>query len=578
MNHDRLSAMLRLPCFGLFLSLTVISHAAPDLILHHGRVLTVDEKFSIREAVAVEAGRITAVGTNGEVLALKGDATQVVNLGGKTLLPGLMDSHVHPGAAMTEFDHEIPTMETIADVLAYIASRVKASKPGDLIGTRQIFITRLEEKRYPTRAELDRVAPENPVVFSTGPDSMLNSLALKLGGIDRNYEPPKDRAGKVEKDAQGEPTGLLRSLSANIKAKAAVKSPTADDTYRRTVQLFRDYNSVGLTTLADRDSSLKQVEFYQTMREKGDLTVRMRVSPGIPSMGLWPATEKAIEEVIQHPLTKSDATLQIIGTKVYLDGGMLTGSAFMQEPWGVSEAYGISDPQYRGVQKIPADRLKQLVEKVTAAGLQFTAHSVGDGAVKLLMDTFEDVNQRHSVRAARCSVTHCNFMLPESIAKAAKLGVCIDLQPIWLHMDGRTLTGHFGEERMARFQPLRACFDQKVIVGGGSDHMQKIGSFRSVNPYNPWLGMWTAITRKARKLDKPVHIENALTREEALRLYTTNNAWLLKVEHDTGSIENGKLADMILVDRDPLECPVDDLPQTKVLKTWLSGKVVHEAR
>lgn len=565
------ACLASLPALGL--------QAAPDLILHHGRVITLDPASSLASAVAVEGGRITAVGGDEEVLKLKGPQTQVLDLGGRALLPGLMDSHVHPGAAMTEFDHEIPTMESIAEVLAYIATRVKASKPGDLIGIRQVFITRLEEKRYPTRAELDRVAPENPVVFSTGPDSMLNTLALKQAGIDRHYQVPAGSASKVELDpATGEPTGLLRSLSPKLTAKASVKSPKPADTYRRTVELFQDYNRVGLTTVADRDSSLERAEAYQEMMEKGELTVRMRVSPGLPAMGLWPATVKAIEEVVQHPLTKPDPRLQIIGTKVYLDGGMLTGSALMAEPWGVSEAYGISDPQYKGVQKITAERLKQLVEKVTAAGLQFTAHSVGDGAVKLLVDTYEEVDKTHSVRAARASITHCNFMLPESIAKAARLGVCIDLQPIWLHMDGRTLTGHFGEERMARFQPLRSCFDQKVIVGGGSDHMQKIGSFRSVNPYNPWLGMWTAITRKARKLDKPVHIEHALTREEALRLYTVNNAWLLKLEKDTGSIEKGKLADLILVDRDPLTCPIDDLPQTQVLKTWLGGKVVHEAK
>ena len=552
--------------------------AAPALILHHAKVITVDSKFHIAEAVAVNAdGTIAAVGGNDEVLALKAGDTQMIDLAGRTLMPGLMDSHVHPGAAMTEFDHEIPTMETIADVLAYISSRVKASKPGDLILVRQVFITRLEEKRYPTRAELDRVAPENPVVFSTGPDSMLNSLALKLSGYDRNFKVPEGGASRMEIDpASGEPTGLLRSLSHKVKAATTAKSPTAEDTYRRTVALFRDYNSVGLTTIADRDSSLRQAELYQKMLAKGDLSVRMRVSPGIPSMSLWPACEKAIDEVINHPLTKADASLQIIGTKVYLDGGMLTGSALMIDPWGVSEAYGISDPQYRGVQKIAADRLKQLVEKVTAAGLQFTAHSVGDAAVKMLIDTYEDVNLRHNVRAARSSVTHCNFMAPESITKAARLGVCIDLQPIWLHMDGRTLTQHFGHERMTRFQPLRACFDQGVIVGGGSDHMQKIGSFRSINPYNPWLGMWTAITRKARKLDQPVHPENALTREEALRLYTMNNAFLLKNEQHTGSIEPGKLADLILLDRDPLTCPMDDLQKTQVLKTWLGGKIVFE--
>ena len=569
----------------LALLLTVLAsatvHAAPALILHHGKVLTVDKDFSIAEAVAINAdGRIEAVGSNDEILKLKGQGSQLLDLGGKTVLPGLMDSHVHPGAAMIEFDHEIPTMETIADVLAYVSERVKVSKPGDLISVRQIFITRLEEKRYPTRAELDRIAPDNPVVFSTGPDAMLNSLALKLGGYSRSYKVPAGSAGKMEVDAAGEPTGLLRSLSHNVKAPTSVKSPTAEDTYRRTLELFHDYNSVGLTTVADRDSSLSQCELYQKMLVKGELTVRMRPSPGIPSMSLWPACEKAIDEVIQHPLTKEDPMLQIIGTKVYLDGGMLTGSSWMIDPWGISEAYGITDPQYRGVQKIPADRLKQLVEKVTAAGLQFTAHSVGDAAVQLLIDTYEAVDAQHpgSVHSARSSVTHCNFMHPESIAKAAKLGVCIDLQPIWLHMDGRTLTGHFGAERMSRFQPLRACFDQKVIVGGGSDHMQKIGSFRSINPYNPWLGMWTSITRKARKFDQPVHIENALTREEAVRLYTSNNAFLLKSEKNTGSLEAGKLADIILVDRDPLTCPIDDLVQTQVLKTWLGGKIVFEKK
>ena len=571
---------MRISIFAL-LAFSCALHAAPALILHHGKVITVDKESRIAEAIAIDGeGRITAVGSNDEILALKSATSELVDLNGKTLLPGLMDSHVHPGAAMIEFDHEIPTMETIADVLAYLSSRVKVSQPGELISVRQIFITRLEEKRYPTRAELDRIAPNNPVVFSTGPDSMLNSLALKLGGYSRNYKVPKGSAGVMEIDANGEPTGLLRSLSHNVKASTAVKSPTAEDTYRRTVELFHDYNSVGLTTVADRDSSFKQIELYQKMLTKNELTVRMRPSPGIPSMSLWPACEKAIDEVIQHPLTKEDPMLQIIGTKVYLDGGMLTGSAWMLEPWGISEAYGISDPQYRGVQKITAERLKQLVEKVTAAGLQFTAHSVGDAAVQLLIDTYEAVDGQNagSVRAARSSVTHCNFMHPDSIAKAAKLGVCIDLQPIWLHMDGRTLMGHFGEKRMERFQPLRACFDQKVVVGGGSDHMQKIGSFRSINPYNPWLGMWTAITRKARKLDQPVHIENALTREEALRLYTINNAFLLKTEHNTGSLESGKLADMILLDRDPLTCPIDDLVQTQVLKTWLGGKAVFEKK
>jgi predicted amidohydrolase YtcJ len=565
---------MRLP--ALFFALTLPLAAAPDFILHHGRVITVDEEFSLAEAVAVEAGRIVAVGSNDEVLALKDGGTELLDMQGKTLLPGLMDSHVHPSAAMTEFDHEIPTMENIADVLAYIRTRVAASQPGDLISLRQIFITRLEEGRYPTRAELDEVAPENPVVFSTGPDSMCNSLALQQGKIDRDFKLPDGHPGKVEKDANGEPTGLLRGFGPGLKSVKKEKSATAEDTYNRTLELFRDYASVGLTTVADRNSSSSLLSLYEKMRDQKELPIRVRVSMGVNAMSLWPAMEKSMEDIIKHPLTKPDPMLQIIGTKVFLDGGMLTGSSLMSKPWGVSEAYGISDPTYRGEQKIPVDRLRQMVSKITAAGLQFTAHSVGDAAVATLLGVYEEVNRETSIRDSRSSVTHCNFMQPESIAKAAELGVCVDLQPIWLHMDGRTLTRHFGEERMALFQPLRACFDQKLIVGGGSDHMQKIGSFRSVNPYNPWLGMWTAITRQARKLEKPVHMENAITREEALRLYTTNNAYLLKQEKDTGSIKKGRLADLILVDRDPLTCPIDDLPQTVVLKTWLGGRVVFE--
>jgi predicted amidohydrolase YtcJ len=553
--------------------------AAPSLIVHGGKIVTVDKDFRIVTAMAVDGERIVATGGDAEVLQLKDGNTKVIDLKGRMVLPGLMDSHAHPvGAATHEFDHEVPDIADIPQLLDYIATRVKTLPEGSLIYVRQIFITRLKEQRYPTREELDRVAPKHPVHFSTGPDSMLNTLAMKLAGIDKNYAVPAGQAGKVEFDANGEPTGLLRSISPKIVAKSSSKSPSADQTRDLVKKLFADYNSVGFTVIADRGASSGNLAVYQKLRDAGELTVRLRCSHTFPTGNLWPAIEKAIDEIITHPLRKPDPYLQIVGTKVWLDGGMLTGSALMQEPWGVSKIYGITEPDYKGVQIIPRDSLKRMVQKVSESGMQFTAHSVGDGAVQTLLDVYEEVGKEvPEMRATRPCITHCNFMTPASIAQAAKLGAVIDLQPIWFHLDGRTLLKQFGHERMSRFQPLRALFDAKVPVGGGSDHMQKIGSRRSINPYNPWLAMWIAVSRQCRFMDEPLHLEGGLTREEAIRLYTLNNAQVLFLEKECGSLEPGKRADFILTDRDVLQCPLADLKDTQVLETWLDGKPVWQA-
>ena len=411
-----------------------------DLILHHGKIVTADRDFSVGQALAVTGDRVIVVGTNEEVLKTRGPRTAVVDLGGKMVLPGLIDSHTHPtGASLIEFDHPIPEMETIQDVLDYIRSRADALGTGRWIVVRQVFITRLKERRYPTRAELDRVAPENPVLFSTGPDASLNSLALKLSGIDRDFRP--EGPGKVEKDPRtGEPTGILRNLTRYVKVSSTGRKATEQDQDRRLIELFKDYNSVGITAVIDRDArAIRPSDRYERLRGAGALTVRLGISRHVETLGPLDNVLAEVRRTADHPLRKGGPRLRIVGIKTFLDGGMLTGSAYMREPWGVSRIYAIDDPTYRGVLFIPPERLLPIVRATVESGLQFTAHSVGDGAVHALLDAYEEVNKEKPVAPTRPCITHSNFMSREAIEKAARLGVLVDIQPVWLYLDTRTL-------------------------------------------------------------------------------------------------------------------------------------------
>jgi predicted amidohydrolase YtcJ len=341
-------------------------------------------------------------------------------------------------------------------------------------------------------------------------------------------------------------------------------------------ELFADYNSVGITGVGDRDAGLDEIQTYQELRRGGGLTVRVSVSRHIESIGALADIQESIRQVSRDPLfLDRDDWLRIIGIKTYLDGGMLTGSAYLREPWGVSAIYSISDPNYRGVRFIPQERLVPMVRTAVECGLQFTAHSVGDGAVHALLDAYAEVDRQLPVRDTRPCISHSNFMSREAVDQAARLGVMVDIQPAWLYHDAHTLLRQFGYERLRYFQPLRSLFEAGAIAGGGSDHMQKIGSWRSVNVYNPFLGMATAITRRAKFLEQPLHPEEALTREQAIRFYTIQSARVLGRDDDLGSLEAGKLADLIVLDTDLMTCPEEQIAATQVLQTYVNGTLVY---
>ncbi len=562
----------------LLLALTGCSSSPrADLILHGGKVVTVDPEFRIAEAVAVQGGRIAAVGSNAEVMRLVGPATEQIDLGGKTVLPGLIDTHVHStGAAVYEFDHPIGDLETIEDVLTYIAGRAKAVPEGEWIAVRQVFITRLKEQRYPTRQELDRAAPGHPVVFATGPDASLNSLALKLSGIDRNFEITDGKPGRIEKDPRtGEPTGILRNCARFIKDRPSTRTPAREDRVAKLRELMADYNKVGLTSVADKNASDQAVELYRELRDRGEATCRVFLSYAVNAQEPVEEAEARIREAAKHPLHRYDNMVWLRGIKVFLDGGMLTGSAYMREPWGVSKVYSIDDPNYQGMRYIEHDKLVRLARVALENELQFTAHSVGDGAVHGLIDAYAEINRTTPVRDMRPSISHCNFMSRAAVERMKEIGIVADLQPAWLWLDGVTLTKQFGTERLAYFQPYKSLFEEGVMVGGGSDHMQKIGGKRSINPYNPFLGMWIALSRVPKGGTEPLREEQRISREEAIRLYTINNAWLTYEEKEKGSIETGKLADLVVLKQDILTCPLDEVQNIEVERTYLGGKLVY---
>jgi len=229
------------------------------------------------------------------------------------------------------------------------------------------------------------------------------------------------------------------------------------------------------------------------------------------------------------------------------------------------------------VLSVPRENLIEMARVANRLGWQMTAHTTGGGATDALLDAYEAADRDHSIADRRFTVTHGNFPNPQAIERARRLGVAFDSQPAWLHFDGAAIKDVFGPERMRDFVPLKSMFDAGVVVAGGSDHMIRFDSRTAINPYNPFFGMWMAITRKT--VDGAVlGPEQAVTREQALRMWTLNGAWMTFDEKIKGSIEPGKLADMVVISKDYLRCPVDEIKDIEALLTVVGGQVVYRGK
>jgi predicted amidohydrolase YtcJ len=550
--------------------------ANADLILHNGKVVTVDEKFTLAQAVAVKDGRISAVGSNAEVLKQRGPNTRVINLKGKMLLPGLIDAHVHiEGSALSEFDEKLPVFDSIVTMQNWIRAKAKATPKGEWIIVPRTLPPRFKEMRMPTKEDLD-VAPEHPVAFDGSYVWSANTLALARSGITKDT--PNPPAGEVVKGPDGEPNGILRN--AGHLLQGIPKGSAADEAKRLAAieKMLRIYAEAGLTSVADRAVLPADVALYEKLKVNRRLPLRVTLTWRVPSAL---TAEEMIRQINASPWTTNygDDWLKMGSFKMTLDGGQSVGTAYQRAPYGPfgRQLYGQTDPNARGNLFAEPEKLLAVFRAAHQKNWQLTAHVQGGGAIDLLVDTFAKLDQDKPIRPSRSHVMHGSMMSLETIQKMQKIGVAVDVQAAWLHLDGPALTRVFGEEGMRWFFPTRTFLNHGIPMAGGSDHMLGYDKDKAVNPFNPFYNFWMMITRRTTE-GKVLYPQERLTREEALRTQTIAAAWQEFSETKKGSIEAGKFADFTLIDRDYLTIPEDDIRKIQVLATIVDGKAVYAAK
>jgi predicted amidohydrolase YtcJ len=544
-----------------------------DTIYFNGNVITVWDRHPNVQAVAIRGDRFIAVGTDADVLKTAGPSTQKIDLQGRCVIPGLIEGHVHPiEAALSEIDGRIPVFHSIPEIQTYIREQVKKLPPGQIILVPKVYSTRLVEHRYPTRLEIDAVAGGREAVVDNGYASVLDSVLLKHLSITRDTPQPSN--GRIVKDRNGEPTGLVLGAPQLLGQVRQSRPVTPKDQLWALKSMLQHYNTVGITGIDDRLEGPDGFRAYQTLHDAGELTVRSYVTYIVKAQGTPADVRREIEQ-IPFVTGWGDKWLRVGSLKAIVDGGILIGTAYLRQPYGPhTQIYGFVEPGYRGVLYVPRENVFAMAQAADELGWQMTAHVTGGGSLDILLDAYEAANRIKPIVDRRFVATHANFPDERAIERAKKLGVAFDVQPAWLYFDGPALKDVFGPERMKDFLPLRSLIDAGLVVGGGSDHMIRFDPRLSTNPYDPFFEMWMAITRKMTD-GNVLNPEQRISRSEALKMWTWNNAYLEFSEKQTGSIEPGKLADMVMISKNFAACPEDEIKDIEALQTIVGGKVIY---
>ncbi|WP_376698614.1 amidohydrolase [Bradyrhizobium aeschynomenes] len=535
---------------------------SPDLVLVNGKVLTLDEQSSVTEAIAVRDGKILAVGNSASMRALAGARTQVLDLAGKTVVPGLIDTHAHFRAAgLGDYVVIMGRAKTVADALEAIKAFVAKRKPGEwIVGGAWHPPSQLAEKRYLTRQEIDSVAPDNPVYLRTvGHFSMANSMALQKAGVDKTTANPD--GGSFERDAAGELTGLLLETAID-RVEKAVPPWTEEDEIRQFTIAERALNSFGITSAVEGATEARDIRTLQKLAASGRATLRT----GLMYRPEPPADLNAWDAIMSGNGAASgfgDDWVRFAGIKIFYDGGMTLKTALMRD------VYPDSHDNYHGIAQQTPERLAQLVSICNRHGWRVGVHVVGDLGIDQVLDAFEAADKERSIKDRRFVLIHASLIRPEQMERARKLGLRVDFQNVFMWDKAATVERFLGRPTADRAVPTKTLIETMGLdnLGAGSDF--------PVNPINPFLNMYIMVTRKDPS-GKVYGAAEAISREQALRLYTSAASRYTFDETRKGTIQPGRLADFTVLSADYMTVPDEQIKDIKADITLVGGKIVFQ--
>jgi predicted amidohydrolase YtcJ len=553
---------------------------AADFVLTGGRVVTLDDADTIASAVAIRGGRIVHVGDDAAALALAGPETLRFDAAGRTVIPGLHESHVHVVlAAKTEAVQPFRQLRSIADVRGWVRQRAAELPADEWVILPRIEVTRMLERRLPDRADLDAAAPDRPVAlvwqYANRHVQVLNTAALAAAGITPDTVAPA--GGRIAVGPDNALTGRLENC-APLTARWINRPPAERRAWvDRMAELVQAYGRFGITSIVERKTDVEGWQAFRELREAGRLPVRTAVTIAINSDGTVAGVERFIRGLPFRP-REGDEHLRVGPLKMAVDGGVLYGTAYLREPYGPQAfgLYGIDDPRYRGLLQMSAEQVRDTVRTAHRLGWPLCAHVTGDAGVDIVLDAVEAADRDAPIADRRFTLLHAYFPSPDTAARCRRLGVCIDTQPAWYYKDGDALAEALGGARLSQFIGLRIWRDAGLPVAINADHIMGFDGDSALNPFNPFLTMAVAVTRRT-EAGRVFGPDQRVSRVEALRMMTVWPAWITGEEGEKGTLEVGRLGDLAVLSDDLLACPEERIPAIRSVLTVVGGRVTHRA-